>query len=90
MASYLVSVELESPSETRFDILDELKKLSTPVELTETCYAIDTNEAVESVYRKLKSLLHENDLLYVLTLAPGWFGRGPAEANAWLTKHVGE
>jgi len=26
----------------------------------------------------------------VLTLAPGWFGRGPAEANRWLKKNVGD
>jgi hypothetical protein len=90
MASYLVNVELEYPSQTRFDILDELKKFATPVELTETCYAIDTTEKAETVYRRLKSLLHENDLLYVLTLAPGWFGRGPSDANAWLNKHVGD
>jgi len=90
MASYLISVELQNPSARRFDILDELKKLSSSVELTETCYAVETSDSAESLYRRLKGLLRENELLYVLTLAPGWFGRGPTEANAWLTKHVGD
>ena len=90
MANYLISVELKNPSTTRFDILDQLKKLSTTVELTETCYAVETSESAETIYRRLKGYIHDDELLYVLSLAPGWFGRGPADANAWLTKHVGD
>jgi len=90
MASYLVSIELERPERTRFDIQDELKKLSSTVELTETCFAVETSDSAESIYKRVKHFLGDNDILYVLTLAPGWFGRGPAEANRWLKKNVGD
>ncbi len=89
MASYLVSIELET-SDKRFDIKDELRKLSSSVEITETCFAVESGDSAESIYKKVKGLLGENDILYVLTLAPGWFGRGPAEANRWLKKNVGD
>ena len=90
MASYLVSIELEKPERTRFDIQDELKKLSSSVEITETCFAVESADSAESIYKRVKGLLGANDILYVMTLAPGWFGRGPAEANRSLKKNVGD
>ncbi len=90
MASYLVSIEVEKSGRTQFEIQDELRKLSSSVAITETCFAVATEDSAESIYKRLKGLLGDNDILYVVTLAPGWFGRGPAEANRWLSKNVGD
>ena len=90
MASYLISIELESPEKNRFDIKDALQKLSSSVEINETCFAVDSADSAESIYKRVKVLLGGNDILYVFTLAPGWFGRGPADANRWLKKYVGD
>lgn len=90
MASYLISIELEKPEKNRFDIKDALQKLSSSVEINETCFAVDSTDSAESIYKRVKGLLGDNDILYVFTLAPGWFGRGPSDANRWLKKYVGD
>ncbi len=90
MANYLVSIELENPDKNRFEIQDQMRKLSSSAELTATCFAVESSESAEAIYKKVKGFLGGNDILYVLTLAPGWFGRGPADANRWLKKNVGD
>lgn len=90
MAKYLISVELEDPEKNRFDIKDELRKLSSSVEVNATCFAVESDDSAESIYKRVKGFLGDNDILYVFTLAPGWFGRGPSDANRWLKKYVGD
>ncbi len=89
MASYLVLTDLERDSSTRSGLLGEIRRFVSWEEITPTAFALQTDESAEEVYRKLKDRLGPEDILYVLTLHAGWFGRGPHEANEWLSKYVG-
>jgi hypothetical protein len=57
--------------------------------LSESAYAINTNDSVATVFTTLKPFLDTNDRLYVITLTRPWDGRGPQEVLDWLTARLG-
>lgn len=74
---------------TRPPLLKKIKD-SYPnwAKLSESSYAVSTNETPTQIFEKLKPLVDGNDNLYVITLTQPWNGYGPKEVNEWLESEL--
>ncbi len=86
MAVLLVTYDLNKET-VRPKIVDEVKKTSW-AKLSESSYAIDTNETPQAVYNRFQYLLDENDNFYVITLKRPYYGQGPKAVNDWLEQRL--
>lgn len=59
------------------------------VMISESCYLIHTELTASQIFDYLGKHLDSNDTLYVMTLAPGWRGRGPQVVNKFLRESLG-
>ena len=88
MATYIVTYDLNRET-TRPPIVKKIKNVGTGwARLSESSYAIASNETPTQVFNKLKPLLDNNDNLYVITLKKPWMGFGPKDVNTWLDKNL--
>jgi hypothetical protein len=83
MAVYLVTYDLKKET-VRPKITDAIHKLDGWAQLSESSYAVVTDDTPEGVYRKLLPLLDENDQLFVMLIRRPWAGQGEAEVKTWL------
>lgn len=86
MSVHLVTYDLNKET-TRPKIVDEVKKTSW-AKLSESSYAIDSNETADQVYARFKKFIDSNDQLYVVGLHKPWNGFGPTVVNDWLDSHL--
>ena len=87
MSVLLVTYDLKKPGQDYTDFLAIIRKYPY-ARLSESSYAIATNEAPKDVYNKLSPHMDKNDQLYVVTLRLPYLGLGPKEVNDWLTKNL--
>lgn len=86
MAVYVVAYDLNKET-VRPKITKEIDKTAWAL-LSESSYAIETNETTDEVYNRFKKLLDENDNLYVIALKRPWSGYGPQEVIDWLEERL--
>lgn len=86
MAVYVVTYDLNKETK-RPDILKDIKTKSW-AKLSESCYAIETDETPEQVYARLKKHLDNDDNLYVISMKRPYAGRGPKAVNEWLSENM--
>jgi len=82
MSVYIVTYDLNNET-SRPKIVGEVDKTAW-AKLSESSYAIDTNESPKAVYDRFSSFLDEDDNLYVITLKKPYYGQGPKDVNDWL------
>ena len=88
MATFIITYDLNRET-TRPPIVKKIKNVGTSwAMLSESSYAITSNETPGQVFNKLKPLLDSNDNLYVITLKKPYSGFGPQKVNDWLEKHL--
>ncbi|MER8993537.1 hypothetical protein [Mesorhizobium sp. M0678] len=87
MSTYLVTYDLNKET-VRPKIVDEVKASAGWARLSESSYAISTNETASQVHERFKKYLDNNDNFYVISLRRPYSGRGPKEVNDWLEKHL--
>lgn len=87
MAVYLVTYDLHNPGANYTEILEEIKKTGWAM-LSESCYAISTDETADAAYRRIHVKADDNDTMYVIALKEPWTGRGPVEVNDWLAQNL--
>ncbi|MCB4825522.1 hypothetical protein [Roseicella aerolata] len=83
MATYLVTYDLKREV-VRPKIVDAIKRWGAWAKLSESSYAIATQQTPQAVYQALSHLLDDNDQLYVITLTKPYSGQGPVQVNDWL------
>jgi CRISPR/Cas system-associated endoribonuclease Cas2 len=86
MAIYLVTYDLNKET-TRPKIVDEVRKTGY-ARLSESSYAIDTQETPQQVYNRFLKLLDNNDDFYVILLKRPYSGQGSQEVNDWLESNL--
>lgn len=87
MAVYLITYDLNNEI-IRPKIVDAIKKYGTWAKLSESSYAVATDETPQTIHLKLKPLLDENDHFYVIQLREPHAGFGPQLVNDWLHNHL--
>lgn len=86
MSVLLVTYDLNKET-VRPKITEEVRKTAW-AKLSESSYAIDTNETPQAVYNRFESYLDSNDNLYVITLKRPYAGQGPQAVNEWLEQRL--
>lgn len=86
MAVYIVTYDLNH-EQVRPNIVAEVQKTSW-AKLSESSYAISTDETDDAVYNRFSRYLDANDSLYVISLKRPYSGQGLQEVNDWLAQHV--
>ncbi|MER8797203.1 hypothetical protein NKH75_23920 [Mesorhizobium sp. M0984] len=87
MSPYIVTYDLNKET-VRPKIVDEVKASAGWARLSESSYAISTNETVTQVYERFKKHLDGNDNFYVISLRRPYAGQGKKDVNNWLEKHL--
>ncbi|WP_324007415.1 hypothetical protein [Aeromonas dhakensis] len=83
MAVLLVTYDLNKPGKDYNDLLKIIKSYAW-ARLSESSYAIKTDQSPQQVFDKLKPFLDQNDNLYVINLKKPYAGFGPKDVNEWL------
>lgn len=85
MATLLVTYDLNKAGQNYsgfYKVLDQYNH----TKLSESSYAIQTQESPITVYNKLTSFMDKNDHVYVVTLSQPYYGYGPQPVNNWLSQ----
>jgi CRISPR-associated endonuclease Cas2 len=86
MSVYVVAYDLNREV-VRPNITKGIKK-NAWARLSESSYAIETNETAQQVYERLKPLTDENDNIYVIPLRRPYAGYGPKDVIGWLDEKL--
>lgn len=86
MACYLITYDLNNET-TRPNILGTIKSYNW-ARLSESSYAIETAQSVETVYVNLSRHLDTNDFCYVISLVRPYKGFGLNAVNEWLERYL--
>lgn len=87
MAVLLVTYDLDKPGQNYKDILEAIKSYPW-ARLSESSYAIRTNQSPQDMFGRLKAFLDGNDSLYVVTMKKPYAGYGPKEVIEWLDGYL--
>ncbi|MGQ3209549.1 hypothetical protein [Shinella sp.] len=85
--AYVVTYDLNKET-ARPDILTEIKKSDGYAKLSESSYAVSTDETPDQLYKRLEKYLDDNDQLYIISLSRPYSGSGPVDVNSWLDQHI--
>lgn len=86
MSVYIVTYDLNKEV-VRPKITEEIKKKAW-AKLSESSYAIKTDETPQQVYNRFSKHLDGNDNFYVITLKRPYYGQGPKDVNEWLENNL--
>jgi hypothetical protein len=90
MTVLLVTYDLKKPGQN-YDEFYKVIKTHPWAKLSESSYAIVTDEAPKVIYAKLYSHIDGGDQLFIMTLANSWWGRASdqtPEVMTWLKKYL--
>lgn len=88
MAALLVTYDLNKPGKDYNDLLKTIKSYDAWARLSESSYAISTDQSPQQVFDKLKQFIDQNDNLYVINLKKPYAGFGPKDVNQWLENNL--
>jgi hypothetical protein len=87
MTSLLVTYDLKKPGQDYKEFYDVIKSYSW-ARLSESSYAIDTEESPKTVYDKLSPYIDVNDQVFIIGLRPSWYGHASEQLYQWLRTHL--
>lgn len=83
MAILLVTYDLSRPGSDRRGLLETIHSYAW-AQLSESSYALKTEQTPQQVFDTLRPFLDPNDNLYVINLKRPYAGFGPGDVNTWL------
>ncbi len=83
MNVFLVTYDLNKPVQQYEKFYGVLKRFAW-AKLSESCYAISTNETPATLLQMFRQYLDANDTIYIIALTYPYIGFGPPEVNDWL------
>jgi hypothetical protein len=90
MAVLLVTYDLNKEGKSKVDYNEfyAICDKSDHVKLSESSYAFRTNEHPMKVYADLKTVVDDDDHMYVINLKRPYYGHGPKPVNDWLEANL--
>jgi hypothetical protein len=83
MAVLLVTYDLKKPGQDYSDLLNAIKGYAW-AKLSESSYAIITDNSPSTIYSELRTFIDVNDHIYIINLKRPHYGYGPKDVNDWL------
>ena len=90
MSVLLITYDLNKPGQDCEKILEFIKSSSAWARLSETSYAIRTEETPEKVFHRLNPFLSESSRLFVIKLTFPYAGIKGTNVITWLDKNLKE
>lgn len=87
MAVLLFTYDLHKPKKD-YEKLYELIKSNGYAKLSESSYAIITEDSASEYYDKVKPLVDSDDRFYIIPLGKPYAGYGPKKINGWLEENL--
>jgi hypothetical protein len=87
MPVLLITYDLKKPGQDYSDLYKVIKEYAW-ARLSESSYAIETNESPEVVFNKLEPYIDANDYLLVITLKRPFAGRNAKDVIDWLESRL--
>ncbi|WP_027329129.1 hypothetical protein [Marinimicrobium agarilyticum] len=87
MSVLLVTYDFKNRDDTYFELMRRIKAYNW-ARLSDSSYAIDTEQSPCEVYTTMKDLVDGGDNLYVTVLTRPYYGFGPEEVNQWLSERL--
>lgn len=88
MSVLLITYDLNKPGPDCEKILEFIKSSSASAKLSESSYAIQTDETPESIFKQLSPFLSENNKLFVVNLTRPYAGIKGSVVTTWLDKNL--
>lgn len=89
LVAYDMNKERKGWDNDRDKLREAIKGYGTWAYLSESAYAIETDQTARQVFTALSKHIDENDTLLVITLTAKWDGRASKKVIDWLTKKLG-
>ncbi len=87
MSVLLVTYDLNKPGQDYTDFLKVVRDYPY-ARLSESSYAIATNENTKQVFDKLNPYTDANDSLSVIKFSPAWWSKTPKAVLDWLQAYL--
>jgi hypothetical protein len=87
MSVLLVAYDFRNPGQSYSEFYDNINNY-LHIKLSETSYAIYTNQPTSYVYKKLVHSIDKKDNLYVIPLNRPWSGYGSYRNRDWLVSYL--
>ena len=87
MSALLVTYDLKKPGQDYSNFLNRIRSYEW-ARLSESSYAIQTNEAPSAVYTEMRQHLNPNDNIDVVNLKRPYAGYGSQVVNEWLESRL--
>ncbi len=88
MAARLISYHLKSPEKGNYEAFAEVIQAYDYVQLSETCYAVASDEYPKSIFEKLAPYIDEDDCLIVIALSRFYMAHHDHAVLEWLEQNV--
>lgn len=88
MAARLISYRLENPEKSNYEAFAQVIQSYDYVEISDTCYAVATDEYPKDIFEKLEPFINEDDCLVVIALTRFYMAHHDQDILAWLEKNV--
>jgi len=88
MAARLVSYHLKSPEKVDYEAFAKVLQDYDYVQISETCYAIASDEYPKDIFEKLAAYIDEDDALVVIALTRFYMAHHDKNVLEWLDKNV--
>lgn len=87
MTTLLITYDLNKAGQDYKGFYEIIRKYPY-AKLSESSYAIQTQETPTGVYNKLVPHMDKNDHVYVVTLTRPYYGYGLQDVNNWLNQRL--
>ncbi len=84
MTVRLITYDLNKPGQNHKKVLDKIKAYGSWAKLSESSYAVETDQSPTDIYKAFKPLLDKNDDFLVITLTRPWNGQASKDVIDWL------
>lgn len=88
MSVRVITYDLNNPGQNYPRLLAAIKEFGAWAKLSESSYAVATNQSPHEVYRKLSAFIDRNDTLVVLTGTQPYAGQASQEVIDWLNRNL--
>jgi hypothetical protein len=88
MAARLISYDLRNPENADYEGFARTLQTYDYVQLSETCYAVATDEYPKDIFAKLEPFIDEDDSLVVIVLSRFYMAHHDKAVLEWLEANV--
>jgi hypothetical protein len=88
MAARLISYHLSGPDKSNYDGFAQVLQSYDYIQLSDTCYAVATDDYPKDIFEKLEPFISEDDSLVVIALTRFYMAHHDKDVLDWLEKNV--